>query len=95
MQKVRLQNQQIKYCLKRSFRARRMRLAVFCDGNLVVTAPFSLTQDSIEKFIIQKSAWILKKLNYFKKFKGNIIYRKKLQGYKYHQVQALNLPKNG
>lgn len=59
----------IPYTLKTSTRARRLRLAVHLDGNVVVTAPRHVNLGFIENFIKQKSAWILDKINYFSNFK--------------------------
>lgn len=67
MQKtIELHKKNVDYTLKVSKRARRMRLAVYCDGTLVVTAPSAMQENVIERFIIRKSQWILDKLSYFK-----------------------------
>src|SRR3989344_5769169 len=58
----------IRYSLRRSGKARRMRLVVYRDGSVVVTAPVGLDGGFIEKFLIDKATWLLKKLSYFKTF---------------------------
>lgn len=63
----------LEYILNVSRRSRRVKLAVYCDGNFVVTAPQSAGQNLIEKFIIEKSKWIIDKLEYFKSFGGTTI----------------------
>ena len=63
---IELDNKNIDYTLKMSKRARRMRLAVYCDGTFIVTAPKHVEQGIIEKFIFEKSQWILDRLNFFK-----------------------------
>lgn len=69
MQKtIELHKKNIDYTLKVSKRAKRMRLAVYCDGVFVVTAPKHLELSVVEKFIIKKSQWILDKLDYFSGF---------------------------
>ena len=55
-----------KYTIKKSKRAKRMRLAVYCDGSVVVTAPLSANQTIIEKFIADKKQWLSDKINFFK-----------------------------
>jgi len=55
----------ISYKLKRSRRAKRMRLAVYCDGAVVVTSPFGIEQSIIEKFIANKKQWVLEKITFF------------------------------
>lgn len=73
---IELNKRKIDYTLKISKKARRMRLAVYCDGDFVVTAPYSMNQGLIERFIFEKSDWIIKKIEYFKVFGG----RKSLKG---------------
>jgi len=63
----------IPYTLKKSRRARRMRLAVYCDGSVVVTSPHWVRQSIIEKFIADKSQWVLDKIQAFKKLDRKII----------------------
>lgn len=65
---IELHKKDIDYTLKISKRARRMRLAVYCDGSLTVTTPRYMNQGIVERFIIQKSQWILDKIDYFKSF---------------------------
>lgn len=56
----------ISYTLKKSKRAKRMRLAVYCDGSVVVTSPFGIERTIIEKFIADKKQWVLNKILFFK-----------------------------
>jgi len=64
-----LENQKITYAIRKSKRAKRMRLAVYCDGTIVITTPFDLQENVAEKFIREKMNWLFSKINYFKKFK--------------------------
>jgi predicted metal-dependent hydrolase len=59
---ITLQKQQIAYTLKKSDKARRVRLAVRMGGDVVVTIPRSLSERVVEKFIAEKTSWLLKKL---------------------------------
>lgn len=63
--KIKLHNRVVNYSIRRSRRAKRMRLAVYCDGNFVVTVPAGLHESSIEHYIVQKSKWVLTKLDFF------------------------------
>jgi len=56
----------ISYKLKRSNRAKRMRLAVYCDGSIVVTSPFGIEKSIIEKFLADKKQWVKDKIQFFK-----------------------------
>lgn len=66
MKKIVLHNQEIKYKLKRSKRAKRMRLAVYCDASVVVTLPLHVNENIVEKFITEKASWLMDKILHFK-----------------------------
>jgi len=73
MQKqIEIGDKKVSYTLKTSKRARRMRMAVYCDGSLVVTRPWGLSENAVKRFIMVKSGWVLPKLDRFKGFKGTI-----------------------
>jgi predicted metal-dependent hydrolase len=78
MQKeIEIGKQKIYYTLRQSKRARRARLTINCEGNLVVTLPhfFFFGESAAEKFIQEKAAWVLRNLNYFKKNQGQYLFR--------------------
>ncbi len=56
----------ISYTLKRSSRAKRMRLAVYCDGSVVITSPYGIQQSVVERFISDKKQWVWDKIQFFK-----------------------------
>lgn len=56
----------ISYTHKKSKRAKRMRLAVYCDGSVVITSPFGVEQSMVEKFIADKKQWVWDKIRFFK-----------------------------
>ena len=60
----------MRYTLKHSTRARRMRITVRCDASVMVTAPYFFPRHKVEKFLLEKARWILRKVEYFKKI-GN------------------------
>lgn len=86
---IALQNKNITYTLRKSQRARRMRLAVYCDGAVVVTTPFDLQETVVERFIREKSRWLLSKIDFFKQFKGQVITRYSWQDYSKYKDEAL------
>jgi predicted metal-dependent hydrolase len=67
-----------------------MRLAIYCDGACVVTVPQAMNQNLVEKFIIQKSQWILDKMDYFKSISAFMFKSNKADFLKY-QDDALAL----
>ncbi|MBU1557770.1 M48 family metallopeptidase [Patescibacteria group bacterium] len=50
-----------------------MRVAVYCDSSVVVTMPRGVTENIVEKFLIEKSDWLLKKINFFNQIKDSYI----------------------
>ncbi len=64
---INLHNRVIDYSVRRSKRAKRMRLAVYCDGNFVVTVPNSFPTGFIDSYLIEKSKWVVSKIDFFEK----------------------------
>lgn len=56
----------IQYTIRKSARAKRMRIAVYCDGTVVLTSPVGVRTSVMEKFFEEKKNWILKKLEMFR-----------------------------
>ncbi len=88
---IELHKQNINYTLKVSKRAKRMRLAVYCDGNFVVTVPRNINNNIIEQFIIRKSQWVINQLAYFKSISGQVFRKSTKKEYKQYKDQALSL----
>lgn len=61
-------NDQIPYTIKKSKRAKRMRLSVYGDGSVVVTLPHKLQENIAEAFIKEKRKWLAGKLSFYKQF---------------------------
>jgi len=91
--RIELDKNKIEYTLRTSKRARCLRLSVRCDGNLVVTAPQYLSENAVEQFILQKSKWIIDKLNYFKSMSDRIFFRSSKKDYLENKGKALILTK--
>lgn len=81
----------ISYKLKRSQRAKRMRLAVYCDGSIVVTSPFGVEQSIIEKFLVDKRQWIMDKIQFFKSVNSKSIRTFSQKDYLENKDKALAL----
>jgi predicted metal-dependent hydrolase len=94
MQKQILQgNKIINYQIKPSIRSRRMRIAVYCDSRVVVSLPFGFAESKAEKYLKEKFFWILEKLEHFKKYPVNLLFKTSKLEYKKHKTQALLLAK--
>ena len=57
--------EKLEYEVKRSVRARRMRITVHRDGSVVATVPASFPENLLTNFINQKKSWILEKVRKF------------------------------
>lgn len=88
---IALLDKKIVYILKKSKRARRMRLAVYCDGSITVTTPFDLKESVAEKFIKEKTNWLFSKIAFFKQFEGRIISRYSRKDYLKYKDKAYKL----
>lgn len=89
-----LENRKVSYMLRKSRRARRMRLAVYCNGAVVVTTPFDLQENIAERFIREKTRWLFEKIKFFKQFKGQTIARYSNNNYlKYKETARILIEK--
>lgn len=52
----------IPYEVRISERAQRLRIAIYAEGRIVVTQPISVDDNTTEKYISSKKAWICKRL---------------------------------
>lgn len=68
MKTIKLHDQEIEYKLKRSKRARRMGVAIYCDTSVVVTLPYRADENVVERFLLQKASWLLNKISHLKKY---------------------------
>ncbi len=57
----------VAYTVRRHKRAKRLRISVYHDTKVVVTAPRWVTHRSIEKFVLSKKDWIKEQRAYFRK----------------------------
>jgi len=87
-------NQAIPYSVRVSRRARRLRVAVYCDSRVVLTLPVGFDFNRAEEFIKAKLGWITKALNYFKRFEGRVFIKSGKREYYKHRAQALSLAKS-
>ncbi len=92
--RITLKNEEILYTIRKSKRARRMRLAVYCNGAIVLTTPFDLKESIAEKFVREKFQWLLSKLSSFKQFEDKAIVRYSHKDYLKYKEEAYGLVKN-
>lgn len=90
-QSITLQKHKVPYTVRKSKRAKRMRLAVYCDGSVIVTLPYRAKENIIAAFIEDKKEWILDKLCFYKKFKNASLAHFGEEDYLKHKDKAYNL----
>ena len=56
----------MKYKLRKGLRTKRLSISIHSDSSVVVSAPRSLPQKTIEKFLLKKKDWIKKSLDFYK-----------------------------
>lgn len=56
-------NQSIPYVIRESARAKRLRIAVYADGDVVVTKPAETSDTKLRLFVESRKQWILNKLD--------------------------------
>ncbi|MFA6048008.1 MAG: M48 family metallopeptidase [Parcubacteria group bacterium] len=91
LEKIKLEDKEINYNLRRSKRARRMRLTINCDGSLTATLPRRYSTDVLENFIIEKAGWILKKIEYFEGLENKVLWKNDPVDYGRYKNEALAL----
>ncbi len=67
-----------------------MRMTVSCNANLDLVLPARLPYECGEKFILEKTKWVLKKINFFKEKKIPVL---KIGLYKDNKIKALDFTK--
>ncbi len=69
--KIRLQNSDLVYEIRRRRGAKRLSLSVNCDANVILTAPHFVPNFLLEKFIQDKADWLIEKIAWFKEKNKN------------------------
>ncbi len=72
--KITLKNEKIEYTVRKHRQAKRLKLAISCDGNCVVTLPWYMSVASAENFVQQNAVWVLEKLKAMKKIGRNSLF---------------------
>lgn len=87
-------DQKIYYQVRRSKKARRLRISVGAQTGVVVTMPWGLRFGLADDFVRQKQRWILKSLEYFRQFSGKVFVKSGRRDYLFHRQQASILANN-
>ena len=81
----------ISYSIRKSRRARRMRLAVYSDGRVIVTAPRGLPTFLVKNFVSSKKHWLYKKISYYESLDRKAIRVFSKADYLKYRQEALGL----
>src|ERR1035437_3129167 len=72
--KINLRNEKIEYTVRKHRQAKRLKLAISCDGNLSVTLPWRMGFLSADDFIRKNAEWVLEKMKAMKKIGRNSLF---------------------
>lgn len=89
--KLTINDRQIEYQLRKHRRVKRLRIAVYCDARVVVTKPWWITIKQIEKFMIEKGDWIIKRIDHFNNLSGDLRIKNTRKDYLENKDRALRL----
>ncbi len=88
---IQLGDKKIEYTLKIIKRSKRLRLSVHRGGECVVTKPRFVPQYMVNKFIIQKSEWLLDKIEELKKVPKKKTAKETKADYEKYKKEALKI----
>ena len=86
--KIKIKNLAIPYSFRRSRKARHLRLMINSRGELSATLPFFLGISILERFIKEKSDWIIKKRSEIAKNPSRLLWKGGKRLYKKHKEEA-------
>ena len=86
-----MEDERVKYSIRKSRRARKIRITVFFSGEVVATKPWYVSDGVVKRFIADKSDWILSKVAHFKKLSEEQGERFSPEKYYEHKEEALIL----
>jgi len=84
----------IEYSLKKSRRARNVRLSVSCEGAVSLIIPWRLSLERGKEFLQSKISWIIEKVDHFEKHKSKHLPKSTRRDYLANKLEALEIAKN-
>ncbi len=93
MHQIELQGKTIPYSVKISSRSRSVRLTVHNDGSVVITLPRHAALHHAQKFLAEKSDWVLKTIERTTKAKQTAPFTGTRHEYEHNKFKALKLAK--
>ena len=74
IREINLKGKEINYEVKKSSRAKRLRVSIYCDGTCQITVPRMISYERAKEFIFENAQWILEKLEIMKKISDNPLF---------------------
>jgi len=81
-------SEEITYTLKRSIRARALRISILNRDQVIVTAPRTMSERVIERFVTSKSDWIISKLEYLKRLPDHLFLKNSKKDFQKYKAAA-------
>lgn len=88
---IKTKNLILAYRIKKSARARYMRISVARNSAVTVTLPWGIGELAAEEFVKAKLDWIVRALDYFKRFSGRVVVKSGKREFLKHRTAALEL----
>ncbi len=85
------QQNDIPFTVRTSSRARHMRLAVYCDGSIVLTAPRGTGTSIIAHFFEEKRWWVQKQITNFRSAGLTLVHVRQVRDYTKRKEEARQL----
>ena len=82
---------EISYTLKRSIRARALRISILNRDQVIVTAPRTMSERVIHRFVTSKSDWIISKLEYLKRLPDHMFLKNSKKEFAKYKEAALGV----
>jgi len=92
--KLLIKNENITVDIRKSRKAKRMRIAVYCDGSVVAVHPENIGFSKILSIIENKFDWIKEKIEFFNSKQDIAVFKGTKREYLKHKDEALELAKN-
>ncbi len=93
MQTLTIGTTEIGYTLRRSARTRSLRISIYGRADVVVTAPPSMSERTIDRFVASRMHWIRAKLEYLKKLPEHMFLKSSKRDLERYKAAALVLAK--
>lgn len=91
---VKISGRDLEYTLRASDKAKRARITINNNGQVILTKPKRVSLESVEKFLISKADWVFKSLEKFKNLPNRLDTKNTKKEYLENKNKALALAKS-